>query len=82
MAILDFSKTFDKVVHTRLISKLGFCGNVSDWIRSFLNNLTQQVMVSGAFSLPCPVTLYVATVKNKLYHIQPLDMQLCMHIEY
>ena len=59
MAILDFSKAFDKVAHTRLVNKLDFYGirgKVLSWIKSFLNGRTQQVVVSGAYSSSCPVT--------------------------
>ena len=56
MAILDFSKAFDKVAHTRLINKLefyGIRGEILSWIISFLSNHTQQVVVSGIQSLSC-----------------------------
>ena len=45
MAILDFSKPFDKVAHTRLKCKLeyyGIQGNLVGWLKSFLENRTQQ----------------------------------------
>ena len=44
MAILDFSKAFDKVAHTRLINKLEFYGireDILSWIISLLSNHTQ-----------------------------------------
>ena len=53
MAILDFSKAFDKVAHTRLINKLefyGIRGEILRWIISFLSNDTQQVVVSADLS--------------------------------
>ena len=59
MAILDFSKAFDKVAHTRLINKLEFYGirrEILRWIISFLGNHTQQVVVSGTQSLSCSVS--------------------------
>ena len=59
MAILDFSKAFDKVAHTRIIHKLNFYGirgTLLHWIKSFLTNRTQQVVVSGEHSSPCLVT--------------------------
>ena len=48
--IMDFSKAFDKVDHQRLITKLsnyGVKGNVNSWIRSFLSNRTQRVVING-----------------------------------
>ena len=53
MAILDFSKTFDKATHNRLIHNLdfyGICGNLLGWLISFLSNHTQQVVVGGTYS--------------------------------
>ena len=58
-AILDFSKAFDKVSHPRLLYKLryyGIRGNVSNWLESFLNGRTQQVVVEGSKSSTCDVT--------------------------
>ena len=58
-AILDFSKAFDKVFHPRLLYKLryyGIRGNVSNWLESFLNGRTQQVIVEGSKSSTCDVT--------------------------
>ena len=53
MAILDFSKAFDKVTHTRLKQKLeyyGTQGNLLGWFRSFLENRTQQIVVGDTCS--------------------------------
>jgi hypothetical protein len=57
--LLDFSKAFDKVPHERLASKLGYYGirgTLLQWIRSFLANRTQQVLVEGKSSDTAPVT--------------------------
>ena len=57
--LLDFFKTFDKVSHQRLVIKLdhyGIRGNLLQWIKSFLANRTQQVLVEGHTSSPAPVT--------------------------
>lgn len=48
--LLDFSKAFDKVPHQRLILKLhhlGVRGSTLQWIKGFLQNRTQQVVVEG-----------------------------------
>ena len=58
IAVLDFSKAFDRVPHERLLAKLhhyGVRGNTHRWIRSFLTGRSQRVVVHGAFSSPAPV---------------------------
>jgi len=48
VAVLDFSKAFDKVPHTSLMSKLrsmGIDGKVLRWIKAFLDDRTQKVCV-------------------------------------
>ena len=50
---LDFSKAFDKVDHKLLLQKLqkiGIQGKIYEWIRSFLNNRKQRVIVDGEAS--------------------------------
>ena len=50
---LDFSKAFDKVDFSILLSKLkklGIGGCVAKWIYSFLTDRTQRVVVNGVFS--------------------------------
>ena len=45
MAILDFTKAFDKVPHKRLIHKLnyyGITGSIATWIETFLTGRTQH----------------------------------------
>ena len=59
MAILDFTKAFDKVPHKRLIHKLkyyGITGPISSWIESFLAERTQQVVINGSASKPIKIT--------------------------
>ena len=51
--LLDFSKAFDIVPHQRLLSKLefyGINGSTANWIKGFLSNRKQQVLVNGASS--------------------------------
>ena len=46
----DYMKAFDKVPHKRLINKLSAYGlgeSVVEWIKSFLSDRTQQVVVNG-----------------------------------
>ena len=53
MAILDFSKAFDKVPHERLLGKLEYYGirnNLQEWIRDFLTNRIQRVACEGSIS--------------------------------
>lgn len=51
--LLDFSKAFDKVPHRRLLLKLAACGvegKTLSWIKEFLSNRTQEVVVGGESS--------------------------------
>ena len=57
--LLDFSKAFDKVSHTKLLFKLsqhGVKGNTLNWIRAFLVGWTQTVVLEGESSSEVPVT--------------------------
>ena len=50
---LDFAKAFDKVDHEILLKKVenfGINGKLLNWIRSFLTNRYQQVLVDGSLS--------------------------------
>ena len=58
MAVLDFSKAFDKVPHHRLVSKLhyyGVRGPSNTWVKHFLLGRKQRVVVDGEFSDESPV---------------------------
>jgi len=53
LCILDFSKAFDKVGQNRLIEKLKWYGidcKVNAWIKGFLSDRTQRVVVDGVSS--------------------------------
>ena len=55
---LDWSKAFDKVSHSILLSKLhnyGICGPMWHWISSFLNQRYQSVQFRGSSSNWLPV---------------------------
>jgi exonuclease III len=56
---LDFAKAFDKVPHQRLVHKIshfGIDGNTVNWIKSFLSNRFQRVLVAGSHSQWLPVS--------------------------
>ena len=56
---MDFAKAFDKVSHLLLLHKLhgfGIQGKNNDWIKCWLIGRTQQVVLDGVFSEPCPVS--------------------------
>ena len=57
--LLDFSKAFDKASHKRLILNLhhyGIRGQVLQWIKAFLSDRTQRVVIDGQMSTPAKVT--------------------------
>ena len=57
--IMDFSKAFDLVPHQRLLLKLrhfGISGTLHTWIKNFLTQRTQQVVLDGATSSSIAVT--------------------------
>ena len=50
---LDFAKAFDKVPHERLLAKcrgLGLGGKLLEWIRMWLSNRRQRVVLNGEAS--------------------------------
>ena len=57
--LLDFSKAFDRVSHTRLLLKLkhyGITGNVLGWLESFLTQHKQCVVLDDKMSSTLDVT--------------------------
>ena len=60
--LLDFSKTFDEVSHSKLIWKLhqyGIHWHVLSWTRAFLGSRSQRVVIDGKESESIPVTFGV-----------------------
>ena len=59
LILLDFSKAFDKVSHEKLALKLhdyGIRGPTLKWVKGFLDNRHQSVIVNGSSSEPIPVS--------------------------
>ena len=59
LILLDFSKASDKVNHSKLLWKLyqyEIRGNALAWIRDFLGNRSQTVVIDGDESESVPVT--------------------------
>ena len=57
--LLDFSKAFDKVNHSKLLWKLhryGIRGKVLSWMHAFLGARSQRVVIDGEESDSIPVT--------------------------
>jgi hypothetical protein len=51
---MEFTKAFDKVPHCRLLYKLKFYGiqkDISNWIKAFLSDRTQTVVINGTSSI-------------------------------
>ena len=58
LLILDFSKAFDTVAHIRLLHKIhhyGITGKTNMWIKSWLCNRQQRVVLDGSASAVSPV---------------------------
>ena len=56
--LLDFSKAFDKVNHSKLLWKLhqyGIRGHKLDWVQAFIGSRSQQVVIDGEVSECIPV---------------------------
>ena len=59
LILLDFSKAFDKVAHEKLLLKLhqyGIRGDTLNWIKDFLDNQKQTVVINGINSDEVPVS--------------------------
>ena len=59
LILLDFSKAVDKVAHKKLLQKLhyyGIRGDVLKWIKNFLDNRKQAVVIKGITSDTIPIS--------------------------
>ena len=59
LILQDFSKAFDKVAHEKLLLKLhqyGIRGDTLNWIKDFLDNRKQTVVINGINSDEVPVS--------------------------
>ena len=73
LILLDFSKAFDKVNHSKLLWKLhqyGIRGHALAWIRAFLGKRSQTVVLESKESGSVPVTSWLSTGS---------DPVLCLH---
>ena len=55
----DFQKAFDTVPHDRLLSRLfsiGIRGNLLNWLKDFISNRTQVVIIDDSRSNSLPVS--------------------------
>ena len=56
--VMDFAKAFDKVCHSLLVHKLhhyGIRGKINSWIKNWLSDRTQSVVIDGECSEPVSV---------------------------
>ena len=78
VAILDFSKAFDTLPHSRPLGKLeyyGIDGVIPKWVSAFLNNRQQRVVVNGSYSNPVSEDCGVrqGTVLGPLLFLLPIS---------
>ena len=80
LAMVDYSKAFDKVPHHLMMSSiasLGIGGKVGRWLNTWITGRTQQVEVAGKLSRKVPITSGTIQGSNLgplLYSIFVIDM--------
>ena len=73
---LDFSKAFDKVPHVRLLKKLEnyrICPQLIQWIKDFLEQRQQQIVLDGIASQQSEV---LSGVPQGIYSLRPFTIYL------
>ena len=76
--LLDFSKAFHKIPQQRLLYKLdyyGVRGETLQWVKTFLSDRKQQVILDGKSSAQADVSYGVpqGTVNGPLYFLAFID---------
>ena len=77
--LLDFSKAFDKVNHSKLLWKLhqyGIRGRELAWIRAFLGSRSLQVVIywEGSESMPVPSGVPQGSVRGLILFFVSIDI--------
>ena len=80
LILLDFSKAFDKDAHEKLLLKLhhyGIRGDTLKWIKDFLDNQKQAVVINGInLALPAniptlPTLAQFSSAICRVIHVSP-----------
>ena len=84
MAVLDFSKAFDTVPHSKLLKKLsnyGIGGTILEWLNKFLTGKTMKVELYGKMSREIPVDSGVTqgTVLGPLLFLCHINVKSQVH---
>ena len=59
MVLLDLSKAFDSICHSRLLDKMrsvGTSGSALEWFKSYLTDRTQRTRIGSSVSLPLTIS--------------------------
>ena len=81
LVLLDLSKCFDVVPHSKLLNKLNLYGIETDWFRSYLEGHTQQVQMRGMKSNTRDNNIGVyqgGSLSCLLYMLYANDLSLCV----
>ena len=84
--VMDYSKAFDKVDHHKLVHKLKHMGvnpHIITWIKDFLHNRSQQVLVENKVSHSLPVLSGVpqGSVMGRLTQSRTLGKEWSMEFD-